>query len=213
MRLLLFLLRQEHPVTKQPDSPIITPNRIFYWAYGSNLSENQMARRCPDAIKYGPMSVKDCALVFRHVADVTLREGSTTPGGLWQITARCERALDVAEGVAARIYMKRYFLIKIAGKQFTCLFYQMRAKDGIMPPSEGYLRKLTKGYADFGLDHASLDLALQESWGGKVLTEDLLERHERNGHAPLARALPPVDCDDRDEYGRPAPMWTEERHG
>jgi len=197
-------------MSKQDNRPVIANDRIFYWAYGSNLSERQMARRCPDAIKYGPMSVKDCALIFRHVADVTMREGSVTHGGLWQITARDERALDVAEGVAAKVYLKRYFQISINGKKYTCLFYQMRAKDGIMPPSTHYLRKLTKGYADFGLDHAALEAALHESWGSKVLTDDLLERHERGGNPALAKGLSPVDEDDPDDYPRyREPMWEE----
>jgi gamma-glutamylcyclotransferase (GGCT)/AIG2-like uncharacterized protein YtfP len=186
---------------------VISADRIFYWAYGSNLSERQMNKRCPRAIKYGPMSVKDCALVFRGVADVTLREGSTTPGGLWQITAECERELDVFEGVASRIYMKRYFRISIEGKKYTCLFYQMRSKEGIMPPSETYLDTIVRGYADFELCLDPLDVALQESWGNKQLTEHLLDRHERRGSPRLARSLPGLIPRTGDLL--PLPMWND----
>lgn len=175
---------------------IISPDRIFYWAYGSNLSIRQMLRRCPRAIKYGPMSVKDCALVFRGVADVTVRKDCTTPGGLWQITPECERSLDQFEGVASRVYMKRYFRITIQDKKYTCLFYQMRASRGIMPPSISYLDTIAQGYADFGLDPSILNTYLQESWEAKELTEHLLDRHERRGSPQLARSMPPVVEDE-----------------
>lgn len=168
---------------------IISPDRIFYWAYGSNLSVKQMRKRCPRAIKYGPMEVQDCALVFRYHADVTLREGATTPGGLWQITAECERELDAYEGVASRIYMKRYFRIKLQGKPHTCLFYQMRASEGVMPPSETYLDTIAQGYQDFGLDLNVLQAALEESWEQKEPTESLLDRHDRRGNPRLARDI------------------------
>lgn len=168
---------------------IIAPDRIFYWAYGSNLSVRQMKKRCPRAIKFGPMEVQDCALVFRLYADVTVREGSATPGGLWQITAECERELDIFEGVSAKNYMKRYFRIKIKGKDYTCLFYQMRTGKGILPPTEGYIDTIAQGYQDFGLDLNVLQSALAESWEDKAPTEHLLDRHERRGSPRLARDI------------------------
>jgi hypothetical protein len=188
---------------KNQISHVIAPDRIFYWAYGSNLCVRQMQRRCPAAIKYGPMSVNDCALVFRHVADVTTRDGAVTPGGLWQITARCERALDQYEGVAGGAYMKRYLRITIANRQHTCLLYQMRTKDGVMPPSQEYLGTIAEGYQDFGLDLGVLDAYLQESWGAKDVTEDLEDRHLRRGSPLLARDL----LDAKAPKFRRPPMW------
>lgn len=199
---------------------VIAPDRIFYWAYGSNLCIRQMKRRCPRAIKYGPMSVNDSALIFRGVADVTVREGSTTPGGLWQITAECERSLDQYEGVASKMYLKRYFRIEVQGKKYTCLFYQMRAKEGVLPPSEDYLNTIVEGYRDFGLNLAPLDAAVSESWDAKHVTDALVERHIRRGQPTLARDI--VSAQERAEFDRqgrllipqlkklPPPMWKEE---
>lgn len=175
--------------THNRSNSAIAPNRIFYWAYGSNLSIRQMKRRCPQAIKYGPMDVQDCALIFRAVADVTLREGAVTQGGLWQITTQCERELDAFEGVNSGRYMKRYFRITIHGKKYTCLFYQMRAKEGVLPPTERYLETIVDGYRDFGLDLRNLETALHDAWGNKEVTETLARRHERKGNPILARAI------------------------
>lgn len=176
--------------TSLKSSSVIAPDRIFYWAYGSNLSVRQMRRRCPKAIKWGPMSVNDCALVFRFHADVTIREGSVTPGGLWQVTAECERALDDYEGVSTKSYLKRYFRIDVEDKKYTCLFYQMATSRGVLPPSENYLDTLTEGYKDFKLDTTALEAALQESWGSKDVTEGMRRRHSRNGEPRLARVMP-----------------------
>jgi hypothetical protein len=195
-----------HPIERQ----IISPDRIFYWAYGSNLCERQMARRCPDAIKFGPMEVQDCALIFRGAADVTVRRGTATSGGLWQITTRCERELDAYEGVSSRHYMKKYFQIRIAKKPYTCLFYQMRTSDGIMPPTERYIDTIAEGYRDFGLDLERLDAALQESWGTKKITEKLADRHWRKGNPKLARDIAGMEKVLPPETPPPAPFTDEE---
>lgn len=192
---------------------VIAADRIFYWAYGSNLSIRQMQSRCPKAIKYGPMTVKDCALVFRFHADVTICEGASTPGGLWQITQECERALDVFEGVAApnRRYMKRYFRIKIKDKFYTCLFYQMRTKEGVMPPSIPYLNTILQGYEDFGLDAMVIEDALHHAWERKRVTEDLSDRRVRSGQPlarPLARRDPLALLEHLPSHKLP-PMWEE----
>lgn len=181
---------------KKMQSPavIIPVNRIFMWAYGSNLNVRQMRERCPKAGKSEQMIVDTCALVFRGVADVTVRPETQTYGGLWTITEDCERSLDRYEGVAGKVYMKRYLRIKLDGdeREHTCLFYQMRAKDGILPPSERYIETIARGYADFDLPLDVLERAVAESWESKEVTEHLHERHMARGMPRLAREVPRV---------------------
>jgi hypothetical protein len=126
----------------------------------------------------------------------------------------------VYEGVEAKNYLKRYFLIQIKGKSYTCLFYQMRASRGIMPPNEQYIDTIAEGYADFGLDLADLDAALNEAWGTKDITQRLAEKHERRGRPRLARSILPLPDDPKEgrqgakidsKSGQlllPPPMWT-----
>lgn len=157
------------------------PRMKYYWAYGSNLSMAAMARRCPGAIKVGPLSLDDGALVFRGVADVVTRKGSRIEGGLWLITPDNERVLDAYEGVGAKFYLKRYLTIEVKGKPRDCLFYQMAISVGVMPPGERYLDTIVQGYKDFGLDLQLLDAALHEAWGTKKVTARLAERHKKRG--------------------------------
>ena len=161
----------------------------YYWAYGSNLNVAQMKLRCPKAKVVGPFPLEDGALVFRGVADVEGRKGSVVPGGLWKITPECEAALDRYEGVAWKMYDKRYIVLKMPnGKVVDCLFYKMRSS-GIMPPSEAYLSSIIQGYKDFGLDMSYLEQAVEHSWSKKNKTAVEKRRYMRWGQPSLARAL------------------------
>jgi len=176
------------------DRPIVRSTRPepevrqLYWAYGSNLNAAQMEKRCPGAKYRRALYVDDCALVFRGVADVTVKEGSRCPGALWSITARDEAKLDRYEGVGSGAYRKSYFKLRGNKKVYRVLFYQMN-DEGIQPPSETYLKTIEQGYVDCGLDPAYLDVALQQSWAGKDVTEYLAYRHRQRGAPNLAKDL------------------------
>lgn len=165
---------------------------MLYFAYGSNMSAAQMKRRCPDAVKVRPILVDDCKLTFRGVADVVYDPGFTCPGGLWDITDRCERALDGFEGVEARTYLKRFMDVRIKKKTHKCLYYQMSISKGVMPPSEQYLETIAEGYRDFGLDLADLDAALARSWADKDITNRMAQRYIDRGKPKLARISTPA---------------------
>ena len=160
---------------------------MLYWAYGSNLNVNAMARRCPQAKFVGPLTLDDGAIVFRGVADVIHMPGSVVPGGLWEITKECERSLDLYEGVAGRFYLKRYLTLRVGQKVRECLYYQMRMSRGILPPSETYYQTILQGYRDFGLNEEILRKALRESWDRKEPTQQLIGRWNKKGRPVLAR--------------------------
>lgn len=162
---------------------------VFYWAYGSNLSVDQMRRRCPRAEHAGSFTVTGARLVFRGVADVVVEEGSLCPGGLWKITPACERALDQFEGVSSGLYLKKYFKVRRNKHVYKCLFYQMASERGVAPPSESYVDIIVRGYRDFGLDLDYLDIAIQESWSNKRITTAIRDRRARRGETNLVKDL------------------------
>lgn len=137
----------------------------FYFAYGSNLNVAQMARRCPAAKKMQTLMLPGWRLVFRGVADIVPARNAQVAGGLWIITDRCERSLDIYEGVKSGLYTKESFPItyldtRTGKREITdVLFYRMRSREFAMP-SSGYLASIADGYDDFGLDLAYLDAAL-----------------------------------------------------
>lgn len=166
---------------------IETRDYHLYWAYGSNLNIRAMKRRCPGAVKSSAFAVHDAALIFRGVADVTVRRGSVVHGGFWWITDECERQLDRYEGVSLRLYLKRHLPVKIRGVVHKVLFYQMATSRGVLPPSQDYADTIARGYRDFGLPVEALEDAIRESWDDKSPTNFLRERHARKGMPRLAR--------------------------
>ena len=79
-------------------------NYIAYVAYGSNLSVEQMALRCPDATIIGTGRIQDYKLVFRFHADIEKSKGSYVPVLVWKISKADEKRLDIYEGVSSGYY-------------------------------------------------------------------------------------------------------------
>jgi hypothetical protein len=160
----------------------------LYWAYGSNLNVAAMSLRCPDAKPLYPLTLTNCALVFRGVADVTHRKGSTCPGAVWSITKKCEKTLDRYEGVSSGFYAKRYFGVKMkSGLMRPVLYYKMR-ETGICPPSVLYLQTIERGYFDFKLDTTFLEQAVDDAWHKHEVTPGIEARFERKGKPMLGRS-------------------------
>jgi len=84
------------------------PAGALYFAYGSNMDVEQMARRCPAARLVGA-AVTDgfrFAIDRRWVAALETRVGSQAYGLLWRVTPACLTALDEWEGVARGCYRR-----------------------------------------------------------------------------------------------------------
>lgn len=133
----------------------------LYWAYGSNLNVEQMRWRCPAARVVGAFTLPDAVLRFRVVADVAYLRGRYCPGGLWEITERCEAELDRYEG-APNLYSKKYLKLKIGSQVRSVLYYVMNRR-GIAPPAPEYLATIERGYRDFGLDFDRLRKAVEHA--------------------------------------------------
>lgn len=145
---------------------------MIYFAYGSNLNVEQMARRCPDAHPIGKFYLHDAKLVFRGVADCVYSEGDKCPGGLWKITEECLWSLDSYEGRRldnTGAYRREWVDIEGIPGETKLLYYAMNSK-GIMPPTDAYLRTIIAGYADFDLDVEPLKKAVKDSHRNKSLT-------------------------------------------
>ena len=65
---------------------------MLYFAFGSNLYQKQMKKRCKDSKYIGCYQLKDYKLAFRHfyfgggVADVQRKKNSTVLGAIYNIS-------------------------------------------------------------------------------------------------------------------------------
>ena len=124
---------------------------MLYFAFGSNLNQKQMKRRCRDSKYIGCYSLKNYKLVFRNyflgggVADVEKKKNSSVLGAIYKISKKDEIELDIYEDFP-KTYIKKYF--RLLGKKV--MFYYMPKKTKHVLPSKRYLNLIIKGYKDCG---------------------------------------------------------------
>ena len=148
----------------------------YYLAYGSNLSVEQMLRRCPDAVYVGTGKIKDHRLLFRgsmtgSYLTIEKKKGRTVPVVVWKVSDEDEEALDLYEGFP-RFYRKEELEIEvhslIDGTPIGTVLAFVYIMDETRPlgrPSSLYLRVCEEGYKRFGFDRKLLQRAVRESQG------------------------------------------------
>lgn len=116
-----------------------------YFAYGSNLCVDQMARRCPDATDPRPATLADHDWLIneRGVATVEPLSGAYVHGVLWRISDSDLAVLDGAEGVPDRYRRERVSITTAAGAETAWVYIDPRIEPG--PPRTGYLERVING--------------------------------------------------------------------
>ena len=138
----------------------------YYIAYGSNLSVEQMAVRCPDAKIVGTAVLKNWKLVFKVHADIEPCEGRVVPVLVWEISEDDEKKLDLYEGFPS-YYIKRELQVMVTdlngkhSKKVIAMVYTMTEGHSIRLPTK-YYDVLAEGYERFGFNRYQLELALKE---------------------------------------------------
>lgn len=157
-------------------------NRKLYLAYGSNMSVEQMAYRCPDAKLVGFAKINDYRLMYKGsktgaYATIEPEKGQYVPVVVWEISNRDEAHLDIYEGYPT-FYYKKHVEVEIENNgnyldRHRAMVYIMdeRRKHGI--PTTFYENILREGYRRFGFDSTLLDEALiytaQHVYGKRVV--------------------------------------------
>lgn len=144
----------------------------YYIAYGSNLSVEQMAVRCPDAKVVGNAILYGWQLLFKRYATIEPNPKKNTPVLVWEISEKDERNLDRYEGFPDFYYKKdldiEVFPIKGGEpEQKTAMVYIMADGNRLCGPSEIYYRILKEGYKAFHFPAHILEQALADSIGRK----------------------------------------------
>ena len=133
----------------------------LYFAYGSNIDLEQMARRCPAAQVVGPATLENYELAFRGSGFATIvpKRGSVVHGLLWSITPLCEQALDRYEGYPCH-YTKEPVSVRTAdGAAVSAMVYIMAEPLCRQPalPSETYYGIIRRGFKENHLSVSSLE--------------------------------------------------------
>lgn len=137
--------------------------KTYYLAYGSNLCEEDMARRCRDARPLDDSFIEDYKLTFREgYANIEPSKGSKVPVGVWSVSANDIRKLDFYEGYP-ELYDRKSMKFRKDGLDMYGLVYVMKDGYRLQKPADWYVETLREGYRNFELDMSYLDKALDEA--------------------------------------------------
>lgn len=142
----------------------------YYIAYGSNLSVEQMADRCPDARVVGNAILYGWQLLFNGCATIEPNPERNTPVLVWEISERDERSLDRYEGFPSFYYKKNLEVetFPLEGGEpetLTAMVYIMTEGHRLGAPSDYYYKVLEDGYKAFHFPMHILEQALADSIG------------------------------------------------
>lgn len=129
----------------------------LYFAYGSNLCVQQMARRCPDAADPRPATLADHDWLIneRGVATVEASDGAEVHGVLWRLSDHDLTVLDSAEGVPVRYRRDQLIVHTADGPDPAWVYIDPRVEPG--PPRPGYLERIIDGARHHGLPQRWVD--------------------------------------------------------
>lgn len=154
--------KRKHNVTKDD-------RRYLYFAYGSNLSREQMRRRCPDAVEMMAAKAVGWRLEFsatfpqrRHgVATMVPYAEATTEGVIWSLSAEDLERLDGYEGVP-HAYQRYTVDVEVSlgkvSQTLNCMVYLQDYCNRLRTPAEDYAVRIA---AEYGRRGFKLDRVLR----------------------------------------------------
>ncbi len=140
----------------------------LYFAYGSNMSGAQMAKRCPGALALGAATLEGHRLVFPRrcsawggggVAGLAPDTGTSVEGVLWSVNDDHLDALDGYEGVDDGEYRRdRITVSRIDGQSVEAWVYFAAAeRGGPFRPTTAYVATMETGAEEHGLSAQWVD--------------------------------------------------------
>lgn len=132
----------------------------YYFAYGSNMDESRMEKRCCQDAKFSKISrgiMRDWNLVFDKqskdnpdvvYANIEPKKSSLVEGIIYKINRECVVKLNKAEGTKYHEYFRWYMDIEYDdNKSLMCIVYianPEKVRKGLYPP-KWYLEHLLEG--------------------------------------------------------------------
>ena len=120
----------------------------LYFAYGSNLSIDQIKHRCPDVILVQPYTLSNWELAFCPHGDIRKNTRAVVHGALYRLTPHDESVMDEYE----INYTKILFAITLDnGTTEACMTYIANERNLWTPPTPDYFNRIRLGYQDWNI--------------------------------------------------------------
>ena len=148
-------------------------SEVYCIAYGSNLNEERMKKRCPKAEPFGTSVIHGYRLLFKQrmtgaYATIEQDANCCVPVLIYKMTADDEQKLDRFEGYPSYYYKQdmAVTMTDLDGKnpqEITAIVYLMNDGHPIRTPMKGYYDTLEEGYTRVGFNTHLLELAFEEA--------------------------------------------------
>ena len=130
-----------------------------YFAYASNLSQQQMSERCPDSQPKFRAVLPNYKLIFAGwsrkwrggTASIKPFQGEKVIGAVYEISERDLRLLDKHEGYPTVHNHLNVLVITEDGEATKAVTYIKREQSEETQPSREYLAVIQQGYRDWGI--------------------------------------------------------------
>jgi len=130
---------------------------LYYFAYASNLSREQMLQRCPNSKPKFTATLPNYELIFTGwsrkwrggTASIRLHKGKRVTGAIYEISERELKLLDKYEGYPT-IYNRLNVIVRTEdGEPIEAVTYiKVEQSETTKPPPE-YLSIIRQGYRDW----------------------------------------------------------------
>ena len=125
---------------------MMTEHTQYYFAYGSNLSKEQMAIRCPESKYYasGTLSGYSWLINTRGYASIKPSNSDFVLGEIFTLSQQDVDYLDIYESVEEGMYLKSDLSVETSKGTIDCLVYiASDSTPGI--PQEEYIERINLG--------------------------------------------------------------------
>ena len=144
----------------KPKTADLKGAKMYYFAYGSNLSRKQMSERCPDAQPKFIVTLPNHKLIFAGrskkrwnggVASIKPFKGEKVIGAIYEISTECLRSLDRYEGYPINYDHMNVTVFTEFGDSVEAITYVKVKQSDETQPARKYLDIIQQGYKDWGI--------------------------------------------------------------
>lgn len=133
--------------------------KIYYFAYGSNLSFKQMLKRCPHSTFVAKANLANHQLAFTGyssrwgggVATIIKQPGSTVWGVVYALDKDCLTKLDGFEGLRYKVYKRKNAVCRFTNGKKRSVHVYIREPRRWSHSNRKYLRTIIDGAENFEL--------------------------------------------------------------
>ena len=134
----------------------------LYFAYGSNLSREQIRHRCPHVELVQQYTLSGWELAFCPYGDIRENNNTCVHGALYRLNKTDELTMDKYEINYNKIH---FDIILSDGTTEKCMTYITQERKQWFKPTEEYFNRIRIGYDDWNIPYDNLFIAYQKSTG------------------------------------------------